>query len=51
MSEDRVRGNLFAIRAGLRAAEEWERERGEFTAAENAEADAILDAAGAGRGE
>jgi len=43
--------NLLAIRAGLRAVQEWEREHGEFTAAENAEADAILDAAGVGRAE
>lgn len=43
--------NLLANRAGLRAVQEWEREHGEFSAAENAEADAILDAAGVGRGE
>lgn len=43
--------NLLAIRAGLRAVQEWEREHGEFTATEIAEADAILDAAGVGRAE
>jgi hypothetical protein len=43
--------NLLAIRAGLRAVQEWEREHGEFTAAEIAEADAILDASGVGRAE
>jgi hypothetical protein len=31
--------------------QEWEREHGEFTAAEIAEADATLDAAGVGRAE
>jgi hypothetical protein len=48
MPEDRVTAleNLLAIRAGLRAVQEWEREHGEFTAAEIAEADAILDASG-----
>jgi hypothetical protein len=48
MPEDRVTAleNLLAIRAGLRAVQEWERERGEFTAADIAEADAILDASG-----
>jgi hypothetical protein len=43
--------NLLAIRAGLRAVQEWEREHGEFTAAEVAETDAMLDAARVGRGE
>jgi hypothetical protein len=49
MPEDRVTAapeNLLAIRAGLRAVQEWEREHGEFTAAEIAEADAILDVSG-----
>jgi hypothetical protein len=41
--------NLLAIRAGLRAVQEWEREHGEFTGTEVAEADATLDAAGVGR--
>jgi hypothetical protein len=43
--------SLLAIRAGLRAVREWEREHGEFTAEELAEADAILDSHGVGRNE
>jgi hypothetical protein len=41
--------NLLAIRDGLRAVHEWERENGEFTPEEQAEADAILDEHGVGR--
>ena len=38
--------NLLAIRAGLRAVQEWEREHGALTHEELVEADAILDDAG-----
>jgi hypothetical protein len=41
--------NLLAIRAGLRAVREWEREHGEFTPEEVAEADALLDKHDVGR--
>jgi hypothetical protein len=41
--------NLLAIRDGLRAVREWEREHGEFTPEELAEADALLDEHGVGR--
>jgi hypothetical protein len=41
--------NLLAIRDGLRAVREWEREHGKLTAEELAEADAILDKYGVGR--
>jgi hypothetical protein len=41
--------NLLAIRDGLRAVREWERENGEFTPGERAAADAILDEHGVGR--
>jgi hypothetical protein len=41
--------NLLAIRDGLRAVREWEREHGEFTPEELAEADALLDERGIGR--
>jgi hypothetical protein len=41
--------NLLAIRDGLRAVREWERENGEFTPEERAAADAILDEHGVGR--
>lgn len=41
--------NLLAIRDGLRAIREWEREHGEFTDEELAQADAILDEHGVGR--
>lgn len=41
--------NLLAIKDGLRAVREWEREHGEFTPAELADADALLDEHGVGR--
>lgn len=41
--------NLLAIRAGLRAVREWEREHGEFTPHELAAGDALLDKHGVGR--
>jgi hypothetical protein len=41
--------NLLAIRDGLRAVREWEKEHGEFTSEERAEADAILDEHGVGQ--
>lgn len=41
--------NLLAIRDGLRTVREWERENGEFTPGERAEADAILGEHGVGR--
>jgi hypothetical protein len=41
--------NLLAIRDGLRAVRDWEREHGEFTQEELAEADALLDRHGVGR--
>jgi hypothetical protein len=41
--------NLLAIRDGLRAVREWERENGEFTPEERAAADAILDEHGVGQ--
>jgi hypothetical protein len=41
--------NLLAIRSGLRAVHEWEREHGEFTDEELAEADRILDENGVGK--
>lgn len=40
-----------AIRAGQRAVREWEREHGELTAQELAEADELLDRAGVERPE
>jgi hypothetical protein len=39
----------LATRDGLRAVREWEREHGEFTPEELAEADALLDEHGVGR--
>jgi hypothetical protein len=41
--------NLLAIRDGLRAVREWEREHGEFTPEDLAEADSLLDKHGVGR--
>ena len=40
--------NYLRIRDGLRAVDEWKAEHGDFTPEEEAEADAILDAAGVG---
>ena len=40
--------NYLRIQDGLRAVAEWEAEHGAFTPEEEAEADAILDAAGVG---
>jgi hypothetical protein len=39
----------LSTRKGLKAVRAWENEHGSFTAAELAEADAILDSAGVGR--
>jgi hypothetical protein len=41
--------NHLAIRAGLRAVRDWEQEHGPLTAAELADADALLESVNVGR--